>query len=100
MIAPSLWRREFDTYSSFPPPPPHRYGIEGIVCYTNESDRPDCLYFDGDQEKSTIYVFCKVIVQISVDDSNPARQKLVLKLVKPTIPGFSVAASSLKRRKF
>jgi hypothetical protein len=81
----------------------NRYGIEGIVRIHHETTISNVLTFDAEQNQLTyqevpmIYLFRKVIVQISVDESQLTRSRLILKLVDPIIPGFSV--SSLKKRK-
>jgi hypothetical protein len=82
----------------------YRYGVEGIV-YTEHTEQLFPPFeFDADRamlicQKIEISLFHRVVVQISVDTNNIARQRLVLKLVEPSIPGYSVISSSPKRRK-
>lgn len=74
-----------------------KYGLEGTL-YLNVDGTSSGPKFVFNEEESTqtcgktvFTVFHRVIVQISIDQSNVQHLKLSIKLVEPVIPGFSVA---------
>ncbi|CAK9828415.1 Exosome complex exonuclease RRP44 [Anthophora retusa] len=75
-----------------------KYGLEGTL-YLNDKKAASPVVFkysnyDHSQTWGDIVfrTFDPVIVQISLDRSNLQHEKLIFKLVKPYIPGFSVSS--------
>ncbi|XP_023247144.1 exosome complex exonuclease RRP44 [Copidosoma floridanum] len=73
-----------------------KFGLEGIL-YLSKKGETSSVTFVYDEEEHTqswgnitFRSFDKVIVQLSLDRSNVQHEKLVFKLVKPEIPGFSI----------
>lgn len=76
-----------------------KFGLEGTL-YLNKKGEENPVNFTYDEMEHTqtcgsivFRSFDRVTVQLSLDRSNVQREKLVFKLVKPEIPGFSVPAS-------
>uniref|UniRef100_A0A0C9QLM3 Protein DIS3 homolog n=1 Tax=Fopius arisanus TaxID=64838 RepID=A0A0C9QLM3_9HYME len=76
-----------------------KYGLEGVL-YLNKKGEVSTVNFVYNQEEHTqtcgdvvFRSFDPVEVQLSLDRSNVQHEKLVFKLVKPEIPGFSVPSS-------
>ncbi|KAK7873514.1 hypothetical protein R5R35_008776 [Gryllus longicercus] len=77
-----------------------KYGLEGtlyVVPKKGEVATANFVYNEEEQTQKcgdvTFRSFDPVTVQLSLDRSNLQHEKLVLKLVKPVIPGFSVPSS-------
>lgn len=77
-----------------------KYGLEGTLYVApkkGEESKANFVYNDEDQTQKCGDIlfrpFDPVTVQLSLDRSNLQHEKLVLKLVKPVIPGFSVPSS-------
>ncbi|XP_056147865.1 exosome complex exonuclease RRP44 [Lampris incognitus] len=75
-----------------------KFGLEGTVFFDSK-DKTTCpsLIFDDEGptlkvEQHTFHMFDKVIVTISLDESNIQHQKIRMALVKPVIHGVSVPA--------
>ena len=75
-----------------------KYGLEGTL-YLRREGHPAQVEFTFDESEPsqtcdgvTLKLFQKVKVQISLDQTNVQHEKLLLKLVEPRIPGFSVPA--------
>lgn len=70
-----------------------KYGLEGTV-YLNKTGSVTFTYNREDHSQSygniTFRTFDLIVVQLSLDRSNIQHEKLIFKLVKPEIPGFSV----------
>ncbi|CAG5093776.1 Similar to RRP44A: Exosome complex exonuclease RRP44 homolog A (Arabidopsis thaliana) [Cotesia congregata] len=80
-----------------------KYGLEGTL-YLNKKGDTSGVKFTYNEEEHTqtcgdvvFRSFDPVIVQLSLDRSNVQHEKLVFKLVKPEISGFSVPG--VKKRK-
>ncbi|KAG8039028.1 hypothetical protein G9C98_003335 [Cotesia typhae] len=80
-----------------------KYGLEGTL-YLNKKGNTSGVKFIYNEEEHTqtcgdvvFRSFDPVIVQLSLDRSNVQHEKLVFKLVKPEISGFSVPG--VKKRK-
>lgn len=77
-----------------------KYGLEGTLYLSDGKTKSNPLFtFDeqaGTQTSGnvTFRVFDQVIVELSIDQSNVQHLKLCIKLVKPEVPGFSVAPVS------
>ncbi|XP_015122485.1 exosome complex exonuclease RRP44 isoform X2 [Diachasma alloeum] len=76
-----------------------KYGLEGIL-YLNKKGQVSTVNFVYNDEEHTqtcgdvvLKSFDPVEVQLSLDRSNVQHEKLVFKLVKPEIPGFSVTST-------
>lgn len=57
---------------------------------------PACVFLQDHTQKAgdiVFHTFDRVIVRLHVDRSNVQREKLVMDLVEPAIPGFSVLSS-------
>ncbi|XP_014226404.1 exosome complex exonuclease RRP44 [Trichogramma pretiosum] len=77
-----------------------KFGLEGTL-YLSRKDEKSAVTFIYDAEEHTqrwndvtFRSFDQVTVQLSLDRTNVQHEKLVFKLVKPEIPGFSVPACS------
>ncbi|ELU08883.1 hypothetical protein CAPTEDRAFT_225692 [Capitella teleta] len=73
-----------------------KYGLEGTI-FLSEDKKPSIFTFNEKETTQsvgdvTLHVFDPVVVQIAIDASNIQHQKLLLKLVEPSVPGFSVPA--------
>ncbi|XP_071873315.1 exosome complex exonuclease RRP44-like protein Dis3 [Bombus fervidus] len=72
-----------------------KYGLEGTL-YLNKDKNLDATFMYNDEDHSqtcgnvVFRTFDPVTVQISLNRSNIQHEKLIFKLVKPFIPGFSV----------
>lgn len=73
-----------------------KYGLEGTL-YLSKKGEVSPVNFVYDEEEHSqkfgdvvFHSFDPVVVQLSLDRSNVQHEKLVFKLVKPVIPGFSV----------
>ncbi|XP_076634514.1 exosome complex exonuclease RRP44-like protein Dis3 [Colletes latitarsis] len=73
-----------------------KYGLEGTL-YLNDKKTSSSVSFTYNSEDHSqscgdivFRTFDPVIVQISLDRSNVQHEKIIFKLVKPFIPGFSV----------
>lgn len=71
-----------------------KYGLEGTV-YLNRVDSTVKFTYNREDHSQTygnvvFRTFDPIVVQMSLDRSNVQHEKLVFKLVKPEIPGFSV----------
>ncbi|TRY61520.1 hypothetical protein TCAL_13903 [Tigriopus californicus] len=76
-----------------------KYGLEGTLYLRSDTDKSIAFHFDEDEPSQscgdvTIRLFQKLRVQLTLDSSNVQHEKLVLRLVEPHIPGFSVEAIS------
>lgn len=74
-----------------------KYGLEGTLFLRSDSEKSISFHFDEEEPSQscgdvTIRLFQKLKVQMTLDSSNVQHEKLVLKLVDPHIPGFSVDA--------
>ncbi|XP_033213387.1 exosome complex exonuclease RRP44 isoform X2 [Belonocnema kinseyi] len=76
-----------------------KFGLEGTL-YLNKKGESGPVSFKYDETEHTqtcgnvvFRSFDHVTVQLSLDRSNVQREKLVFKLVKPEIPGFSIPSS-------
>nr|XP_003705753.1 PREDICTED: exosome complex exonuclease RRP44 [Megachile rotundata] len=72
-----------------------KYGLEGTLYLNkNKTESVEFKYNNEDHSQTcgnvVFRTFDPVIVQISLDRSNVQHEKLLFKLVKPCIPGFSV----------
>ncbi|XP_037070638.1 exosome complex exonuclease RRP44-like [Pollicipes pollicipes] len=74
-----------------------KYGLESTILLPGserENARVQFVYDDKVPSQAaggvTLKTFDKVIVQLSVESRNVQQQKLVMKLIKPEIPGFTV----------
>lgn len=76
-----------------------RYGLEGTLFLRDEGSRAKThsvqFHFDESVPSQTagdvtLRLFQKVQVQLSLDQSNVQHEKLIVRLVQPRIPGFSV----------
>ncbi|CAG0883873.1 unnamed protein product [Darwinula stevensoni] len=81
-----------------------KYGLEGNLFLNRDCEGGTSVQFQFNEEepsqtcgKVTFRLFDKVIVQISINASNVQHQKMVLKLVHPTVPGFSVPSQDLSK---
>ncbi|XP_001601829.1 exosome complex exonuclease RRP44 [Nasonia vitripennis] len=77
-----------------------KFGLEGTL-YLSKKGETSPVTFIYDEEEHTqrcgdiiFRSFDQVVVQLSLDRSNVQHEKLVFKLVKPMIPGFSIPSSS------
>ncbi|KAK1124762.1 hypothetical protein K0M31_006122 [Melipona bicolor] len=76
-----------------------KYGLEGTL-YLNKDKNSDVTFtYNGENHSQTcgntvFRTFDPVTVQISLNRSNVQHEKLIFKLVKPFIPGFSVPAAN------
>lgn len=71
-----------------------KYGLEGTV-FLNKTSPPNLFVFNEQECTQSagsvvLHIFDPVTVQVSIDRSNIQHQRLVMKLVKPEIDGFSV----------
>ncbi|XP_024947689.1 exosome complex exonuclease RRP44 isoform X2 [Cephus cinctus] len=73
-----------------------KYGLEGTL-YLSKKGETSAVNFIYDEEDHSqkcgnivFHSFDPVTVQLSLDRSNVQHEKLVFKLVKPEIPGFSI----------
>ncbi|XP_058806479.1 exosome complex exonuclease RRP44 [Phymastichus coffea] len=79
-----------------------KFGLEGTLYLSKKGETSTVTFIYDEEEHTQKYgdiifrSFDQVIVQLSLDRSNVQHEKLVFKLVKPEIPGFSIpsAASS------
>ncbi|XP_066998770.1 exosome complex exonuclease RRP44 [Anabrus simplex] len=78
-----------------------KYGLEGTLYIAPRKGEQPTAHFVYDEEEQTqtcgdvvFRPFDPVVVQLSLDRSNLQHEKLVLKLVSPHIPGFSVPSLS------
>ncbi|XP_043218243.1 exosome complex exonuclease RRP44-like isoform X1 [Amphibalanus amphitrite] len=74
-----------------------KYGLESTILLPGSERQNATVQFVYDEQVPcqsaagvTLRTFDKVIVQLSVESRNIQQQKLVMKLVKPEIPGFTV----------
>ncbi|XP_031850176.2 exosome complex exonuclease RRP44-like protein Dis3 [Nomia melanderi] len=76
-----------------------KYGLEGTL-YLNEKKESTVSFTYNSEDHSQTYgnitfrTFDPVVVQIRLDRTNVQHEKLIFKLVKPYIPGFSVPSVS------
>ncbi|OQV16180.1 Exosome complex exonuclease RRP44 [Hypsibius exemplaris] len=77
-----------------------KYGLEGTIMLSAKNDKTD-IGFKFDQEDQsqtagsvTFRTFDRLVVQISVDQSSLQHHRLVVNVVEPIIPGFSVTPST------
>jgi len=83
-----------------------KYGLEGTLYVTpHKGQKLNATFVYSEEEQSQkcgdviFRIFDPVTVQLSLDQSNLQHEKIVLKLVYPQIPGFSVPSlDSLKRK--
>ncbi|CAB3364764.1 Hypothetical predicted protein [Cloeon dipterum] len=80
-----------------------KYGLEGTVYVAPKKGEvlPVTFVYDEEQQTQTcgsvvFNPFDPVKVQLSLDQSDRQREKLVFKLVEPVIPGFSVPSVELQ----
>lgn len=83
-----------------------KYGLEATLFLVEKASSTTKAKATGpswtyDEEKGTqtcsgvtLAQFDRVVVQVSVDASNVQHQKIVLKLVQPHVPGYSIPRSS------
>ncbi|PNF38325.1 Exosome complex exonuclease RRP44 [Cryptotermes secundus] len=83
-----------------------KYGLEGTLYVSPHKGAKQNVTFVYSEEKQTqkcgdviFRPFDPVTVQLSLDRSNVQHEKIVLKLVHPQIPGFSVPSLSSVKRK-
>ncbi|XP_063981458.1 exosome complex exonuclease RRP44 [Diachasmimorpha longicaudata] len=75
-----------------------KYGLEGILYLNKKGELSTANFVYNDEEHTqtcgdvVLKSFDPVEVQLSLDRSNVQHEKLVFKLVKPEIPGFSVSS--------
>ncbi|XP_044589542.1 exosome complex exonuclease RRP44 [Cotesia glomerata] len=80
-----------------------KYGLEGTLYLNKKGDTSGVKFIYNEEEHTqtcgdvVFRSFDPVIVQLSLDRSNVQHEKLVFKLVKPEISGFSVPG--VKKRK-
>ncbi|XP_043496983.1 exosome complex exonuclease RRP44 [Polistes fuscatus] len=71
-----------------------KYGLEGTLYLNKAESSVNFTYNREDHSQSyeniTFRTFDPIVVQLSLDRSNVQHEKLIFKLVKPEIPGFSV----------
>ncbi|XP_012269707.2 exosome complex exonuclease RRP44 [Athalia rosae] len=73
-----------------------KYGLEGTLYLSKKGENSPVTFVYDEEDQSQKYrdivfhSFDPVVVQLSLDRSNVQHEKLVFKLVKPVIPGFSV----------
>ncbi|XP_031771061.1 exosome complex exonuclease RRP44 [Apis florea] len=76
-----------------------KFGLEGTL-YLNKNKESNVIFtYNGEDHSQTcgniiFRTFDPVIVQISLNRENVQHEKLIFKLVKPFIPGFSVPAAT------
>ncbi|XP_034936260.1 exosome complex exonuclease RRP44 [Chelonus insularis] len=81
-----------------------KYGLEGTLYLKKKGESSPVNFVYNEEEhtqtcgKIVFRSFDPVVVQLSLDRTNIQHEKLVFKLVKPEIPGFSVLASNVKRK--
>lgn len=80
-----------------------KFGLEGTL-YINKKGQVSPVNFVYNEEEHTqtfgdivFKSFDPVVVQLSLDRSNVQHEKLVFKLVKPEIEGFSIPSSDLEQ---
>ena len=78
-----------------------KYGLEGTLYLNDDKTSSVTFTYNGEDHSQTcgdivFRTFDPVIVQISLDRSNVQHEKLIFKLVKPHIPGFSVDPVNVK----
>ena len=76
-----------------------KYGLEGTLFLKDDPSSGVVFSFDEEEPSQTcggfkLRLFQRLRVQLSLDQSNVQHEKLVLKLVEPRIPGFSVEPST------
>ncbi|KAF7994097.1 hypothetical protein HCN44_011366 [Aphidius gifuensis] len=77
-----------------------KFGLEGTLYLSKKGEKSVVNFIHNEEEHTQTYndivfrSFDPVVVQLSLDRSNVQHEKLVFKLVKPEIPGFSVSSSS------
>ncbi|XP_064482242.1 exosome complex exonuclease RRP44-like [Ornithodoros turicata] len=78
-----------------------KYGLESTLFLTSKSPAENNVTWTYDAQKGTqacggvvLAQFDRITVQVSVDSSNVQHQRIVLKLVHPQVPGFSVPAQA------
>lgn len=78
-----------------------KYGLEGTLYLRPDDKKTQAVDFtfneDIPSQKSgdvELTLFQRVTVQLTLDQSNIQHEKLVLRLVNPNIPGFSVPPAS------
>ncbi|XP_076167860.1 exosome complex exonuclease RRP44-like protein Dis3 [Ptiloglossa arizonensis] len=81
-----------------------KYGLEGMLYLKDKKTLSVSFTYNDEDHSQTcgdivFRTFDPVIVQISLDGSNVQHEKLIFKLVKPYIPGFSVPAVNTKSSK-
>ncbi|KAG6799814.1 exosome complex exonuclease RRP44 [Apis mellifera caucasica] len=76
-----------------------KFGLEGTL-YLNKNKESNVVFIYNGEDHSqtcgniTFHTFDPVIVQISLNRENVQHEKLIFKLVKPFISGFSVPAAT------
>ncbi|KAI5707300.1 hypothetical protein M8J75_016503 [Diaphorina citri] len=74
-----------------------KYGLEGTLFLRCDSPSVSWTYNEKEQSQScgsvVFHSFDPVTVQLSLDRSNVQHEKLVLRLVRPLIEGFSVSSA-------
>lgn len=75
-----------------------KYGLE-CTLYLNKKDEKSIFEYNEENHTQTcgdivFHAFDPVTVRLSLDSKNIQHEKFVLQLVKPFIPGFSVAPLS------
>lgn len=82
-----------------------KYGLEGTLYLSKKGEKSIVNFIHNEEEHTQTYndivfrSFDPVVVQLSLDRSNVQHEKLVFKLVKPEIPGFSVLSSEVINEK-
>ncbi|XP_076762263.1 exosome complex exonuclease RRP44-like protein Dis3 [Xylocopa sonorina] len=81
-----------------------KYGLEGTLYLNDNKESSVTFTYNSEDHSQTcqnivFHTFDPVIVQISLDRSNVQHEKLIFKLVKPFIPGFSVPAATAESDK-
>lgn len=76
-----------------------KYGLEATLYLNTEPSKKGAVFIFNEEKNTqtcgnvTLRVFDRVIVQLSIDRSNVQHLKLQIKLVQPSIAGFSVPAT-------
>ncbi|XP_071951446.1 exosome complex exonuclease RRP44-like isoform X2 [Antedon mediterranea] len=78
-----------------------KYGLEGTLFLKPEDKTASSLFTYNEEEQSqtagdvSLHMFDPVTVQLSINASDVQHQKLMLKLVKPKVSGFSVDSADV-----
>lgn len=76
-----------------------KYGLEGTLLLSSKDKKnPSPFVFNNDDHTQragdiVFHAFDRVVVRLYVDRSNVQHERLIMNLVEPSIPGFSVCSS-------